>query len=164
MPQLYAGHPGVGLALSYTMDEAEADNNIVLVTVATFPEAIEAHIYRNRLETEGIPCVIADENVVSNQPWHSIAYGGVKLRVRAQDQEKALALINEMRHGPQADETEDDEYSSPPTCPICESKRIKQKSNTGTWSLIKSVLFVFPVETQKKFICLNCGYRWQTET
>jgi hypothetical protein len=39
----------------------EPDENIVLVTVATFPEAIEAHIFRNRLEEEGIPSVLADE-------------------------------------------------------------------------------------------------------
>ena len=58
------------------------DENIVMVTVATFPEAIEAHIFRNRLEAEGIPSVLADEHIVSNQPWHTIAYGGVKLRVR----------------------------------------------------------------------------------
>lgn len=141
------------------MDEAEADNNIVLVTVATFPEAIEAHIYRNRLENEGIPSFIADENVITNQPWHSIAYGGVKLRVRAQDQEKALALINEIRFGSPADDAE----INPPSCPVCESKRIKQKSITGTWPLIKSILFLFPVRTPKKMVCLNCGYRWQAE-
>jgi hypothetical protein len=53
----------------------QAHENIVLVTVATFTEAIEAHIFRNRLETEGIPSVLADEHIVSNQPWHTIAYG-----------------------------------------------------------------------------------------
>jgi predicted nucleic-acid-binding Zn-ribbon protein len=145
------------------MDEAEADNNIVLVTVATFPEAIEAHIYRNRLENEGIPSFIADENVVTNQPWHSIAYGGVKLRVRFQDQEKALALINEIRYGTPDNEAADDTEINPPSCPVCESKRIKQKSITGTWPLIKSVLFLFPVRTRKKLVCLNCGYRWRAE-
>jgi predicted nucleic-acid-binding Zn-ribbon protein len=147
------------------MAEAGADNNIVLVTVATFPEAIEAHIYRNRLENEGIPSVIADENVVTNQPWHSIAYGGVKLRVRAQDQERALALINEIRYGAANEQlTAGNENGvSSLTCPVCESKRIKQKSITGTWSLIKSILFLFPVRTRKKMVCLNCGYRWRAE-
>lgn len=146
------------------MEEAEADNNIVLVTVATFPEAIEAHIYRNRLENEGIPCAIADENVVSNQPWHSIAYGGVKLRVRAQDQEKALAIINEIRSGAAETATEEDDALSAPACPVCESKRIKQKATTGTWSFIKSVLFLFPLQTKKKLVCLNCGYHWRAVT
>jgi predicted nucleic-acid-binding Zn-ribbon protein len=148
------------------MDEGE-DNNIVLVTVATFPEAIEAHIYRNRLEAEGIPSVIADENIISNQPWHSIAYGGVKLRVRAQDQEKALALINEIRHGlitqPGQDEADMDENYEAPTCPVCNSQRLRQKQISGIWSLIKSVLFLYPMRTRIKLTCLNCGYRWQLE-
>jgi predicted Zn-ribbon and HTH transcriptional regulator len=145
------------------MDEAAADNNIVLVTVATFPEAIEAHIYRNRLENEGIPSFIADENVVTNQPWHSIAYGGVKLRVRAQDQEKALALINEIRYDSPDTAPDDNPVINPSSCPVCESKRIKQKSITGTWPLIKSILFLFPVRTRKKMVCLKCGYRWRAE-
>ncbi|KAA5546532.1 putative signal transducing protein [Adhaeribacter rhizoryzae] len=143
------------------MDAGE-DNNIVLVTVATFPEAIEAHIYRNRLEAEGIPSVIADENIISNQPWHSIAYGGVKLRVRAQDQEKASALINEIRHGliTATDESEDYEAL---TCPVCNSHNLKQKQITGIWPLIKSILFLYPMRTRIKLTCLNCGYRWRLE-
>jgi hypothetical protein len=148
------------------MDEGE-DNNIVMVTVASFPEAIEAHIYRNRLEAEGIPSVIADENVVTNQPWHSIAYGGVKLRVRVQDQEKALALINEIRHGliTVSDEAESEsagDYEAP-TCPVCNSQKLKQKQVTGIWPLIKSVLFLYPMRIQVKLTCLNCGYRWRLE-
>jgi predicted nucleic-acid-binding Zn-ribbon protein len=138
------------------------DNNIVLVTVATFPEAIEAHIYRNRLETEGIPTVIADENVVSNQPWHSIAYGGVKLRVRAQDQEKALALINQIRHGLITESETAEDYPAP-ECPVCNSQNLKQKQISGVWPLIKSILFFYPMRTRIKLTCLNCGYRWRLE-
>ncbi|GEO05968.1 hypothetical protein AAE02nite_36320 [Adhaeribacter aerolatus] len=144
------------------MDEGKEDNNIVLVTVATFPEAIEAHIYRNRLEAEGIPSVIADENIISNQPWHSIAYGGVKLRVRAQDQEKALALVNEIRHGLIA-ETDEGETYKPLTCPVCSSQNLKQKQISGIWPLIKSILFLYPMRTRVKLTCLNCGYRWRLE-
>ena len=143
------------------MDE-ETDNNIVLVTVATFPEAIEAHIYRNRLENEGIPCVIADENIISNQPWHSIAYGGVKLRVRAQDQEKALALINQIRYGQEYLNDESAAYEAP-ECPVCNSRNLKQKQVSGIWPLVKSILFLYPMRTRIKLTCLNCGYRWRLE-
>jgi predicted nucleic-acid-binding Zn-ribbon protein len=143
------------------MDE-ETDNNIVLVTVATFPEAIEAHIYRNRLENEGIPCVIADENIISNQPWHSIAYGGVKLRVRAQDQEKALALINQIRYGQEYLDGESAAYE-PPECPVCNSRNLKQKQVSGIWPLVKSILFLYPMRTRVKLTCQNCGYRWRLE-
>ncbi|MDB5261184.1 MAG: hypothetical protein JWQ14_465 [Adhaeribacter sp.] len=143
------------------MDE-EVDNNIILVTVATFPEAIEAHIYRSRLENEGIPSFIADENVVSNQPWHSIAYGGVKLRVRDRDREKALALINEIRYGAETLTGDAIDYQAP-ECPVCNSLNLKQKPISGIWPLIKSILFLYPMRTRVKLTCLSCGYRWQLD-
>ena len=94
----------------------QAHENIVLVTVATFTEAIEAHIFRNRLESEGIPSVLADEHIVSNQPWHTIAYGGVKLRVRQQDYARAAGIIAGIR-GLQSMETS--------RCPRCQSDKIE---------------------------------------
>jgi hypothetical protein len=125
-------------------------DNIVLVTVATFPEAIEAHIYRNRLEAEGIPCVLADENIVSNQPWHSIAYGGVKLRVRQQDQQHATDLIDQIRGGNRMQMA---------WCPVCHSDKIEVKRNGN---LLSRVLTLFGIPGQEnKRICLTCGHEWQ---
>lgn len=128
----------------------QPNDDIVLVTVATFPEAIEAHIYRNRLEAEGIPCVLADEHIVSNQPWHSIAYGGVKLRVRQQDQEHARHLIDHIRgiH-----------HMELAWCPVCHSDKIEVNRNG---SLLKRVLTLFGITGQEnKRICLTCGHEWQ---
>jgi hypothetical protein len=126
-------------------------DNIVLVTVATFPEAIEAHIYRNRLETEGIPCVLADENIVSNQPWHSIAYGGVKLRVRQQDQERAADLIAQIRGV---------HRMAIARCPVCHSDKIEVKRNGNPFKRVLTLLFGTPGQENKR-ICLACGHEWQ---
>jgi hypothetical protein len=127
----------------------EEDNgNIVMVTAATFPEAIEAHIFRSRLEAEGIPCVIADENIVTIQPWHTIAYGGVKLRVRQQDQERAQALIAEIRSLEQPDHDR---------CPACHSDKIKLKRNVSLLNKVFTILFGVG-SGKSKFICLNCGH------
>jgi predicted nucleic-acid-binding Zn-ribbon protein len=139
----------------------QKNENIKLVTVATFPEAIEAHIYRSRLEAEGIPSVVADENIITNQPWHSIAYGGVKLRVRDQDQEKALAVINTIRYGAEQ-ANESPAVAPPPECPVCGAGNIKQKKISGTWALILSVLFLYPLRYHYKLTCLTCGYRWRS--
>jgi hypothetical protein len=126
-------------------------DNIVLVTVATFPEAIEAHIFRNRLEAEGIPCVLADENIVSNQPWHSIAYGGVKLRVRQQDQERAADIIAGIR-GVRPMEVA--------RCPVCQSDKIEVKRNANLVKKVLTLLFGIPGQEDKR-ICLTCGHEWQ---
>src|SRR6478609_8075277 len=51
------------------------------VTVATFGESAAAHVARLKLENEGIPVFIADENI-GVALWHySIATGGIKLQV-----------------------------------------------------------------------------------
>ena len=131
------------------------NENIVLVTVATFPEAIEAHIYRNRLEAEGIPAVLADENIVSNQPWHSIAYGGVKLRVRAQDAEQAKILIQQIRHG-----NSNPAPIAAEVCPACGSDNIKLKRNANFFSGVLTLLLGAPVR-RSKATCANCGHQWQ---
>ena len=130
----------------------ENENNIVLVTVASFPEAIEAHIYRNRLEADGIPCVLADENIVSNQPWHSIAYGGVKLRVRQEDAARAQEIIQEIRSTLKVEETD--------ICPVCHSDKIKTKRNASRLKQVVSVLLM-GAPVARKAICTNCGHQWQ---
>jgi len=128
------------------------NNNIVLVTVASFPEAIEAHIYRSRLEAEGIPCVTADENIVSNQPWHTIAYGGVKLRVRQTDEARAREIIQEIQGKSNTDTTE--------LCPVCHSDKIKVKRNVNVIKQVVSVLFM-GTPVPRKAVCVNCGHTWQ---
>jgi hypothetical protein len=129
----------------------QADDNIVLVTVATFPEAIEAHIFRNRLEAEGIPSVLADENIVSNQPWHTIAYGGVKLRVRQQDQERAAEIIAGIRGI---------KTTAPARCPVCQSDKIEVKRNGNAFKMVLSLMFGIPGPARKR-TCLTCGHEWQ---
>ena len=130
----------------------ENENNIVLVTIASFPEAIEAHIYRNRLEAEGIPCVLADENIVSNQPWHTIAYGGVKLRVRHTDEVRAREIIQEIQGKLNPEATD--------LCPVCQSDNIKIKRNVNILKQLVSVLFM-GTPVARKAVCSNCGYTWQ---
>jgi Putative prokaryotic signal transducing protein len=125
--------------------------NIVLVTVATFPEAIEAHIFRNRLEAEGIPSVLGDEHIVSNQPWHSIAYGGVKLRVRRQDRERAADIIAGIRG---------EAHMTLARCPVCQSDKIEIKRNGNLWKGVLTLLFGIPGQ-EKKRTCLSCGHEWQ---
>ena len=129
--------------------------NIVLVTVATFPEAMEAHIYRNRLEADGIPCVLADENIISNQPWHSIAYGGVKLRVREQDVEIAQEIINEIRHGLTS------VTGVEVVCPNCGSEKIKISRNVSVLKQVLVAIFMGTATKTQKAACLNCKYQWQ---
>jgi hypothetical protein len=52
-----------------------------LITIYSSNVAIECHILKGRLETEGIPCFIFDEHTISVHPFKAVALGGVKLKV-----------------------------------------------------------------------------------
>lgn len=57
---------------------------------------VECHILKGRLETEGIPCFIFDEHMISVHPFRAVAIGGVKLKVptdRIDQSQKILDLL-----------------------------------------------------------------------
>lgn len=66
------------------------------VTIKVFNESLQAHMLKSKLESEGIPCFLKDDNMVSVHPWASIALGGVKLQVKEVDVDKALLIIKEL--------------------------------------------------------------------
>ena len=65
-----------------------------LVTVATFDNMPEAHIAMGRLKTEGIPCRLADENLVQTDWLYNIAVGGIKLQVEPHYELCARAVLD----------------------------------------------------------------------
>lgn len=64
-----------------------------LVTVARFSHPHESHVWRARLESEGISCFIADEHTISAYWFYSNAVGGVKLQVSRADVDEAEAIL-----------------------------------------------------------------------
>ena len=61
-----------------------------LITIATFGESLQAEISKTKLEDEGIKCLLAED------PTHSLygfAAGGIRLRVRESDAERALQIL-----------------------------------------------------------------------
>ena len=60
------------------------------VLLKTFQYPHEAYIIMSRLEEEGIPVMIADENAVWANPFYSLAIGGVRIMVRQAASTKGL--------------------------------------------------------------------------
>lgn len=128
-----------------------------MVTLKVFDNAIDAHILRTKLESEGIPCYIFDENITSLNPLLTVAVGGIKLNVAAEDFEKAYEIMNisEM-----AELTDDD--SEIIRCPKCGSTRIDNNYNKpdGLKSILASIFsfltFTFPVFLKKSYRCKDC--------
>jgi hypothetical protein len=66
-----------------------------LVTVRQFRDLPEALLAKGSLESAGIECFLADENLVRLDWFISNFIGGIKLNVRARDAENALQLLDE---------------------------------------------------------------------
>ncbi len=64
-----------------------------LITIASFLDAVTAHLHRSRLELRGIPASVVDEHLVSL--GYPAPLGGVKLLVRESDVQRALAVLEE---------------------------------------------------------------------
>jgi hypothetical protein len=78
------------------IEAGEAD---VLVTVSAFREPYEAHLFRGRLQAEGIVAFVAHEMNVANA-WHrSVALGGVKVQVSSDELELAREIEQACRDG-----------------------------------------------------------------
>ncbi|MFM9985841.1 MAG: hypothetical protein ACKVOK_11445 [Flavobacteriales bacterium] len=64
-------------------------------TVAVFTYPTEVIVPRITLETAGIECITKDEETITANPMLSNAVGGIKLQVKEQDFQKAVAILKE---------------------------------------------------------------------
>ena len=62
-----------------------------MTTIATFNKAEQAHLLRTRLEANGIPAFLLDENVTQME-WEFLT-GGVRVQVADEDVEAARELL-----------------------------------------------------------------------
>jgi len=115
-------------------------------TIAAFEYPADVQILKGRLESEGIPVFLRDENTLNSDPIISNALGGVKLQVYTEDTEKALAIYNEIRAYALND------YGNPVICPNCKAQKSEvYYERKGLFNKL------FPFFEKRKYKCLNCG-------
>lgn len=66
------------------------------VTVAVFNLPSEISVLKSILENEGIPYFFENETIVSIDPFASIAYGGIKLKVHRNDEELVRSILDNL--------------------------------------------------------------------
>lgn len=124
-----------------------------LKTVATFEYAHFAHIAKTKLESEDVECYIFDEYTSSMNWFFNNAIGGIKLKVREEDYERALKILNKNVEI----ENEDAEI----ICPECNSKEIKDERVSKKFAYISILLLGFPLLfSKRKYECKQCGFKW----
>ncbi|HPW90309.1 MAG TPA: DUF2007 domain-containing protein [Paludibacteraceae bacterium] len=66
------------------------------IILKTYENLTVANFDKNFLEEHGISCFLSDSNVVQLYPMFSSPFGGIKLHVFEEDEERALQLLNQI--------------------------------------------------------------------
>lgn len=134
-----------------------AVEGIVLTRVASYTNAIEAHLARLRLAEEGIPAFVFNEHHVWLQWDMSQALGGVAVHVPAEYLMQAKAAITAHDAGAFALA----EPEPTPRCPRCGETDIARKRVSWKAAMLAAHLAPFPLYFRPATLrCAHCGYGW----
>lgn len=67
-------------------------------TITTFNFAHEIIVLKSILQNEGIPFLFQNENLISIDPFASIAYGGIDLKVHKNDFERVQEILDTLNN------------------------------------------------------------------
>jgi hypothetical protein len=126
------------------------------VTLTSFIDPPLAYLAKSRLEFEGIPTWVADDNHINLKWTLSLALGGVKIRVLEPDVEDALKVLNtdcsEALDQIEFPDIEDDEQ-----CNKCKSLNLRLYNWTRKAAAL-TLLTGMPIfYFRKRLKCLDCG-------
>ncbi len=132
-----------------------------LVTIRQFRDLPEALLAKGSLESSGIECFLADENLVRLDWFISNFIGGIKLKVRAPDVTSAQNILDEpileglYVHGIGLYEQ--------PRCPKCQSLDINFQELDRPIAYISAFLRV-PLPVQRPaWRCHSCDAEWEDD-
>jgi predicted RNA-binding Zn-ribbon protein involved in translation (DUF1610 family) len=131
-----------------------------LVTVSTYRDLPEALIAQGKLHALGIPCFLADENIVRMDWFWSNLIGGVKLQVAPEDHDAATEALDQEIPSSFTAEEVGEEYQQP-ACPKCGSLDIGFETLDKGIALTALYAVALPVPIPKNaWKCEHCGARW----
>ena len=67
-------------------------------TIRIFNFAHEIIVLKSILQNEGIPFLFQNENLISIDPFASIAYGGIDLKVHINDFERVQEILDNLNN------------------------------------------------------------------
>jgi hypothetical protein len=133
------------------------------VVVETFTSPWEAQLARARLEAEGIETLVADEHLVRMDWFISRAIGGIKLKVRQEDAERAAEALRPSDPIPEIDLVTEAEAHCP-RCPSCNSDNLTHERWSRLAFFGSCLLFGFPLPVPRnRWSCRRCGEVWRED-
>lgn len=67
-------------------------------TITTFNFAHEIIVLKSILQNEGIPFLFQNENLISVDPFATIAYGGIYLKIHPNDFDRVQEILDNLKN------------------------------------------------------------------
>jgi hypothetical protein len=132
-----------------------------LMTIREFRDLPEALLAQGCLQSAGIECSLADDNLVRVDWFYSNAVGGVKLRVNPKDAREALEILNQPI--PAGFNVEGVGIYEQPRCPKCGSLDVAFES-LDKLAAYTTVMLRVPIPVHNEgWNCHACKHEWQDE-
>ena len=127
----------------------------MLTTIATYSFPYEAQIARARLDSEGIPAFVADEQTINMQWLYSNAMGGVRLQVPSAYVERAKEILAE----DMSEVVEKEQGYDSVVCSACGSNKTEPYQKGKRWAFLVFLGLDFPLFPIKNTVrCKECGH------
>ncbi|HEV2964458.1 MAG TPA: hypothetical protein VG649_21705 [Candidatus Angelobacter sp.] len=139
-----------------TMDIVESRE---VVTLRKFRDMHQALLAKGSLDSAGIECWLADDNMVRLDWFISNLLGGVKLQVKQEDAEVANEVLNQPI--PENFDAEGTGDYQQPRCPNCQSLDVTFEALNQPVAYV-SAYFSLPLPLHHRaWKCLSCKHEWQ---
>jgi len=137
----------------------------MLVTVARFTDALEAHIVKGRMEADDIPAFIPHENHVWANWFYSNALGGVRVQVLDFHKEQAKQVLRDISLSAYEKLLVDQEGEfNDIKCPRCDSTNGVVKGWGPRLALVFVYIFSIPIPYSiHSYWCLECHNQWRAK-
>ncbi len=143
---------------------SKLDEKLITVVTAVYPH--ELTVIKGRLEAEGIPCFLKNEQIIQVAPFYSNTAGGVQLQVLESDLAKAQEIIalNESDYIDLSNEESQDNIIQPAEevygkrrCPNCGSGAILPHKLPVFLYAVSILLLGIPLLfIKRKYHCFTC--------
>lgn len=147
--------------LSHPVEQRSRLDMRALVTVRQFRDLPEALLAKGMLESSGITCSLANENLVRLDWFISNFIGGVKLQVAPEDAALAMSVLNQPV--PENFEVEGVGKFEQPRCPACRSLDIAFEELNKPVAYATAYFGVPIPLSERTWRCFTCGRRWKEE-
>ena len=153
--------PPAEIAANHASEIAESEARKP-VMIRRYRDLPEASIAKSVLESAGVDCILADDNLVRLDWFYCNLVGGIKLLVPEKDAEAAIQLLHESTSG-KFDIAGVGEYEQP-QCPKCGSMDISSHGLNKPLTFAALYITREPIPaTTAGWKCHSCGHQWNED-